>query len=253
MKYAAKLSYDGSEFCGWQKQKDIAGATIQDTFEKALAILDGGNVPVTVAGRTDKGVHAAGQVASFSMSRYWEPGKLRNALDANLPESVTVLRVLEVPDNFSARHSALWREYIYFVWKEHGCPPHIKPYVWKNTSFWDYGRIREACSAIKGEHDFGAFCRLGDRPENSVRTVTKVDFSARGPLCRVRVRGKSFLTNMVRIILGSVDLVGTGKRDISWLESLLQGKSREEAGPTAPAKGLFLWKVGYGDTSLDRS
>jgi tRNA pseudouridine38-40 synthase len=253
VKYAAKLSYDGSAFCGWQKQKGIAGATIQDTFESALAILDGGHVPVTVAGRTDKGVHAAGQVASFSMSRYWEPEKLRNALDANLPESVAVMSVSGVPENFSARRSALWREYIYFVWKEHGCPPHIRPYVWKNTVPWDHGRIREACSIIEGEHDFSAFCRLGDCPENSIRTVIRANFSSRGSLYRVRVRGKSFLTNMIRIILGSIDLVGTGKKDIPWLESLLQGKSREEAGPTAPARGLFLWKVGYEYSSLDRS
>jgi len=253
LKYAAKLSYDGSNFCGWQKQKGIEGSTVQETLENALAILDGRHVPVTVAGRTDKGVHAVGQVVSFCMSSNWEPEKIRNALDANLPESVTVLRVLGVPDNFSARHSALWREYVYFVWKEHGCPPHIRPFVWKNASQWDHGRIREVCSAIEGKHDFRAFCRLGDCPDNSIRTVIKASFSSRGPLCRVRVRGKSFLTNMIRILLGSIDLVATGKRDILWFESLLQGKSREDAGPTAPAMGLFLWKVGYEYSPLDRS
>ncbi|GAB6280404.1 MAG: tRNA pseudouridine(38-40) synthase TruA [Thermovirga sp.] len=252
-RYAAKIAYDGSRFCGWQRQSGIAGETIQESMEAALLILNKRATAVVAAGRTDGGVHAMGQVISFETACDWDPLKLRNAIDANTPGSISVLSVAGVSDTFSARHSALWREYVYFTWKEPGCPPHIRPFVWRNPATWDYGAVRTVCRSLNGRHDFRAFCRKNDCPENSVRTIMSAGFSRKGPLCRIRIRGKSFLTNMMRIILGSIDLVAAGKRDISWFESLLDGASRQEAGATAPGSGLFLWKVGYDPSPWDDS
>jgi tRNA pseudouridine38-40 synthase len=244
-RFAARIAYDGSAFSGWQRQSEIPGETLQETMEKALMLLNGIETPVVAAGRTDKGVHAMGQVVSFDAEDGWEPKKLRNAIDANTPESVSVLSVARVPDTFSARHSALWREYVYFIWKGAGCPPHIRPFVWKNSRIWDNGAARSVCRLLGGRHDFRAFCRVNDCPENTVRTIISAGFSRKGSLCRIRVRGRSFLTNMMRIILGSLDMVASGKRDIAWFESLLGGAPRTDSGPTAPGSGLFLWKVGY--------
>lgn len=245
MRYAAKIAYDGSGFCGWQRQNGINGETIQGSMERALSILNKKETTVVAAGRTDGGVHAIGQVISFETARFWEPLKLRNAIDANTPVSISVLEVAGVPDSFSARHSALWREYVFFIWKGSGCPPQIRPFVWRNPDRWDYKAVRAVCRSLTGRHDFSAFCRKNDCPENTVRTIISAGFSRKGSLCRIRVRGKSFLTNMMRIILGSIDLVAAGKRDVKWFESLLEGASRQEAGETAPGSGLFLWKVGY--------
>lgn len=244
-RYAARIAYDGSQFCGWQRQSGITGATIQESMENALSILNKSKTAVFAAGRTDAGVHAMGQVISFETVKDWHPEKLRNAIDANTPISISVLSVARVSDTFSARHSALWREYVFFVWKAPGCPPHIRPFVWRNPAVWDYGDARNVCRSLKGRHDFSAFCRKNDRPENCVRTIISAGFSKRGPLCRIRIRGRSFLTNMMRIIMGSMDLVASGKRDIDWFKFLLEGATREDAGSTAPPSGLFLWKVGY--------
>ncbi|MDT8284436.1 MAG: tRNA pseudouridine(38-40) synthase TruA [Thermovirgaceae bacterium] len=244
-RYAAKIAYDGSGFSGWQSQKGITRETIQESLETALFILNKRETSAVVAGRTDRGVHAMGQVVSFDTTAEWEASKLRSAIDANLPDPISVLSVARVHEKFNARHSALWREYVYFIWKGSGCPPQIKPFVWRNSLPWDDLAVRSVCRTLKGRHDFSAFCRKNDRPENTVRTIMCAGFSRSGPLCRVRIRGRSFLTNMMRIILGSIDLVASGKRDVAWFESLLEGGTRCEAGPTAPASGLFLWKVGY--------
>lgn len=246
MRYAAKVAYDGSLFSGWQKQPGVTGETIQGYLERALAVLNKRETAVVAAGRTDRGVHALGQVISFETMFEWDRRKLRNALDANLPASISIMEVAAVPEDFSARRSALWREYVYFVWKEHGCPPHIAPYVWKNTVPWDRDLIRRMCSLLKGRHDFSAFCRKADLPENAERTILSSGLAGKGSLLRIRIRGESFLTNMIRIIIGSMDLVASGKRDVSWFETVLSGGERSHAGPTAPACGLFLMKAGYG-------
>lgn len=246
MRYAAKVAYDGSRFSGWQKQPGVTGETIQEHLERALLVLNKQDTKVVAAGRTDRGVHALGQVISFDTTSRWDPQKLRNALDANLPASIGIMAVAEVPEDFSARRSALWREYVYFAWKRHGCPPHIAPYVWRNAVPWDRDLLREMCSILKGRQNFSAFCRKADLPDNAERTILSSGVAGKGPLLRIRIRGESFLTNMIRIIVGSMDLVASGKRDISWFGSLLSGGERCQAGPTAPACGLFLVNAGYG-------
>lgn len=241
--YAATVAYDGSSFAGWQKQSNAI--SIQEVFEDAVASVIGLSVSVTAAGRTDAGVHSKGQLVSFKLGKEWEEGKLLLALNAHLPPTVRVSRIRKVPEGFNARYSALWREYRYFVWHGNFCYPHIAGYVWWNRKFWDTDHVLKACKILKGEHNFRAFCRVSECPENCVRNIFCLKVCCIGNLTVFRIRGDAFLTNMVRIMIGNIDLIGTGKHDIGWLEELLSGKSRIYSGATAPASGLFLWSVGY--------
>lgn len=243
MRWAAEVAYLGSAFSGWQRQ--AGSSTVQGALEEALTRLNGVPSVVEGAGRTDGGVHARGQVVSFDTARRWEPSRLRLALEGNLPQTLRVLRIAPVDGAFRARHDAQYREYVYFLWTETCCYPHLAPYVWHNRTWQDLEPLRACCRLLPGTHDFRAFCRAADCPDESRRTLYAVTLLRRGPMVRLRIRGRGFLTNMVRIIVGSLDAVARGKRDPSWFASLLGGKGREESGRTAPPQGLFLWKVGY--------
>lgn len=250
MRYAARLSYLGQAFSGWQRQPH--SDSVQEHLERVLALLNGGErVTVVAAGRTDAGVHARGQVVSFDLDRYWEPDRFRMALNANLPESVRVARVVHVQSAFHARRDASWREYVYFLWTAGYVYPHLAPYVWWNRSWKDLSLLRQACFLLEGTHDFSAFCRLSERPENPMRTLYSVRLVRRGPLVRLRVRGNAFLTNMIRIIVGNLDQLARGRRDLEWFSRLLLGGDRTQSARTAPAEGLFFWKVGYNPSPWD--
>ncbi len=245
MKYAIKIAYSGKNYSGWQVQDEAN--SIQEEIEKALYKISGEKIRITGAGRTDKGVNAIGQVASFSTSKIWKPDKLVLAMNFHLPDDIRIMRAHEVNEDFNARYSAKSREYKYFIYEGISCPPFISDYVWwrKSLKRWDMRMARQAYKVLEGEHDFRAFCRETECPENSVRTLYKVSLKKFGSFIILTVRGKSFLTNMVRIISGNLNLIATGERDLSWLKILLEGKSRQESGMTAPAQGLFFWKVEY--------
>ncbi len=245
-RYSCVISYDGGKFFGWQTQPN--GITVQESLEKALSLLNGAPVKVTGAGRTDAGVHARGQVASFLMRRQWEPGRLLLAVNAHLPDGAAVTSVSPRPADFDARRGALWREYAYFVWRGPYCYPMLRPYVWwKKKDNWDAGLIRRGCALLEGVHDFSAFCRASELPDNPVRRMHFVRYVQRGSLSVFRIRGDAFMTNMVRIMVGNLDAVGSGARPLSWLAGLLHGAGRTESAVTVPPNGLFFWKVGYKD------
>lgn len=244
MKYAVKIAYDGRAFAGWQKQPGLR--TVQGATEDALAAFCHEDVSIQGAGRTDKGVHALGQVASFDLHSPKPLKTILLAANAHLPEDVRLMDVSETEGSFHARHSALWREYVYHVWVGGACYPQIRPFVWWNSRRdWDMKRVREACRRFRGSHDFRAFCRASECPPDTVRVISAMTAARRGSLIRFRVRGNAFLTNMVRTMIGTVDLIGSGERDPDILEDLLKGAPRCEAGPTAPPQGLVLQKVGY--------
>ncbi len=243
-KYSCVVSYDGGKFFGWQTQPSCV--TVQESLENALSLLNGSRVRVTGAGRTDAGVHARGQVASFLMAREWQSRRLLLALNANVPPAMAVTSVQQRPRDFDARRNALWREYAFFVWRGPFCYPMLRPYVWwKKKDNWDHNRIRMACKLLEGRHDFSAFCRADMLPENPFRRMHFVRCVQRGNFTIFRIRGDAFLTNMVRIIVGNLDAVGSGSRPLSWLADLLEGGKREDSAMTVPTSGLFFWKVGY--------
>lgn len=243
IRYAATVTYDGSYLAGWQKQPNAV--TVQEIFEQTLTKLSDAYVNVQAAGRTDAGVHSRGQVVSFSLRDIWTEDRLLLAVNANLPPAVRVTGIRLVPPDFHARRSALWREYRYFVWHGKFCYPHIEKYVWWNKRKWNMEKVREACSIMEGTHNFRAFCRVSECPENSFRKILRLRVCSNRNLTVFRIRGNAFLTNMVRIMMGNINLVGIEKYDTEWINELLSGKSRIFSGATAPPSGLFLWSVGY--------
>lgn len=239
-----EISYDGANFLGWQSQPH--GRGVQDAVEAALRKI-GEPSRITGAGRTDAGVHARRQVAHFDAVRDWEPRRLALALNAHLPTDVSVMDANIAADDFHARRSALWREYRYFIYNAPTCYPHVKPYVfWLKGSHYDWRLASGAARVLIGEHDFGAFCRTVDRPEDTVRTVRHASLHNRGRLVVFRIIANSYLTNMVRITIGNLLSVASGRRDDNWLRSLLEsGRDRKDSAYTVPPCGLFLWKVTY--------
>ena len=255
-KYAAQVAYMGGGYAGWQRQplsESGPALGVQQVLEEALSRVSSAPVKVTGAGRTDKGVHALGQVASFELEKEWVPERLRLAVNFYLPEDVRVVRIFPVAPDFNARRSALWREYRYFVWHGWVCPPHLNGRVWWRKSDWDMEAARKACRLLEGEHDFQAFCRTGECPERSVRTLSRVRLQRWGAMSVLTVRAPSFLMNMVRILVGNVDAVarthwsspGGERRPLSWLETLLSGAERSDSAMTAPACGLWFWRAAY--------
>jgi tRNA pseudouridine38-40 synthase len=248
VKYAARVAYTGTNYAGWQRQAEAPG--VQQVLEEALQKLSRSPVKVVGAGRTDGGVHAVGQVASFSMDGEWEPDRLMMAANFHLPSDVALMEVQRVPEDFHARRSALWREYRYFVWHGGSCLPHLRGLVWWNRRRWNGEKVRAACRVIEGRHDFRAFCKTGECPENSVRTLSRARYKKCGNLSLIIVRAPSFLMNMVRIIMGNIDRIGRETEPLSWLEELLgergaSGMDRRFSGATAPACGLYFWRAGY--------
>jgi len=250
-KYAAQVAYVGTNYAGWQRQAEALG--VQQALEEALQRLSTEPVKVTGAGRTDSGVHALGQVASFDMSKEWEPGRLAIAANFYLPPDVSVMCARRVADDFDARRSALWREYRYFIWHGRSCWPHLKEKVWWRKHEWNADSVREACRILEGHHDFRAFCKTGECPEESKRTILRLRYKKTGGLSIITVRAPSFLMNMVRIIVGSLDRVGRGDEQPSWFRELLgesgpiRGLERKFSGTTAPACGLYFWRAAYKD------
>jgi len=246
-RYIAEVSYEGAYFSGWQLQRGLV--TVQGVFEDALTLLNGGeHVSVAGAGRTDAGVHARGQVCTFDLKKDWNPRRLILALNANLPAETNAIRLVKAPcEDFHARFDAISREYIYFIWNASTIYPAIRSKVcWLRANAYDWERARRACLFLEGEHDFGAFCRSGNEPEDSVRTIYRSCLRKKGSLIMLRVTGSGFLTNMMRIIMGSLECVARGKKEPEWIKSLLEKKSkRPDCGRTFPPEGLFLWKINY--------
>ena len=244
MNFAAEVSYNGGLFSGWQCQPGLS--TVQEEIEKVLSLLNGSGVKITGAGRTDAGVHAKGQVCSFELDEAWRPDKLMLAVNANLPQGVQFMRVAEAPDNFNARFDAVSREYVYFMWHGRAVYPHLEPFVSHiKAGNYDWELAAQACRYLEGEHDFGAFCKKNETPENTVRTLHSARLCRRGRLVWLHVKGNAFLMNMIRIVLGNLELVAQKKRPPEWIAEMLENGDRESGGRTFPPNGLFFWRVNY--------
>ena len=243
-RFSLEISYDGTNFLGWQSQPH--GKGVQDAVEMALRSV-GEPSRVVGAGRTDAGVHALGQVAHFDAAKDWEARRLVLAVNAHLPTGVSVMRAAAVGGDFHARRSTILREYRYFIWNSPTCYPHIKPYaLWLPGSHYDWPAAAAAARLLVGEHDFAAFCRSADKPADTVRRVKYARLKRRGRFIMFRIVADSYLTNMVRIAVGNLLSVASGRKDGDWFRHLLCGAvDRNDSTETAAARGLFLWKVTY--------
>ncbi len=245
------VSYDGSLFAGFARQPGLE--TVQGRIESALATVLRREVQTVGAGRTDAGVHALGQVVSFEAPGT-EPDlrRLRRSLDALTGEGIVVREVRRARAGFSARFDAVSREYRYRIVAGTVPPLFTSRYVWHTASELDAPAMREAARALVGEHDFRSFCVAesaeGKRTFRRVDVVDIIDEEHLGERClTVRVVGNAFLHSMVRVIVGSLVEVGTGRREADWMAEALAACDRSAAGPTAPAQGLTLWRVEYPD------
>jgi len=238
------LAYDGTDFVGWQRQ--AAGVSIQGLLEDALRDLDERDVTVMSAGRTDAGVHALGQVAAFSIERPLAANTVVRALNARLPPTVRVLAAEEVPSSFRARGDARAKTYQYRFWNGDVVSPFERRYVWHVPGPLDVEAMRTAAQLLEGMHDFAAFQTAG----SDVRTTEREIFVSeirhpQSEMITYEICGTGFLRHMVRAIAGSLVEVGRRHRPAEWMADVLASRDRGQAGPTAPASGLFLVSVTY--------
>jgi tRNA pseudouridine38-40 synthase len=243
------LSYDGTDFCGWQVQPDTP--TVQGTLASAIGRLTGENVLPQGSGRTDAGVHALAQVTTFSTSSSVPAQNFAKALNDILPASIRILDVAEMPDGFHARKSARAKTYRYRIYREPICPPFLARYVWHFPYPLDEAEMLKSAALVEGEHDFTSFAavdleRGSENAEiSNVRTIFSSAFERQGEELIYTVRGTGFLHHMVRNLVGAFILVGKGTLQPSDVARIIEARDRSAAGATAPASGLFLVNVEY--------
>lgn len=243
------LAYDGSEFSGWQVQPDCS--TVQGTLACAIGRITGEKVLPQGSGRTDAGVHALAQVATFSTESSVPAENLVKALNDILPASIRVLEAHEVPPNFHARKSALGKTYRYRIYRGPICPPFFARYVWHYPYALDEAAMTRAAGLIVGEHDFTSFAAVDpergreDEDVNNVRRIVASNWKRVGEELIYTVRGSGFLHHMARNLVGTFILVGKATLQPDDVTRVLQAKDRSAAGATAPASGLYLVQVDY--------
>lgn len=257
---ALQVAYDGTGYSGFAKQQDAGVRTVQGSLEHALGTLLRREVSTVCAGRTDAGVHARGQVVSCvveSAELEAHPArKLLTSLNALTDDDVSVLGVRRAAPTFSARFDALYREYRYRICLGAAPPLFLRRYAWWHRAPLDVEAMREASARLLGEHDFKSFCKTASaQDKNTVRTLDAVELlweEHLGERCLVvRVVGNAFLHSMVRTIVGTLEEVGSGRRDAAWVAEVLAARSRDAAGRNAPACGLTFWQVEYPKGSFE--
>ena len=242
MQYRLVVEYDGGEFHGWQLQPDTR--TVQGTLEAAVGRLLGHPARVAAAGRTDAGVHAAGQVVCFEAAEELSVDTVRRALNALTPRDLVVRAVDVVPDSFDPRRSACWRRYEYRIWNRRTPSPFWRRYAWHIPWDLDAERMHTAAAELLGEHDFTTFRAAGCDAAHPIRRVLVSTVTRRDAMIVYRVEATAFLRHMVRNIVGTLVEIGSGRRPPA-MATLLAARDRGQAAATAPAHGLCLTDVGY--------
>ena len=237
------LAYDGTEYHGWQAQPDAR--TVQGVVGEALRPLLGQTVLPVGASRTDAGVHALGQVATFASPRLLRPSVIHAALNATLPRDVRVLGARAVPDGLDARRSARLKRYAYLIDGAAVQLPLRRRYAWHVPRPLDVDAMRAGLLTLRGAHDFSAFQAAAGRGRPPGCTVRAVRVVRRGALVLVAMSADAFLHHMVRNIVGTVLEVGLGRQPVEWVSEVLASRDRRRAGATVQAHGLFLLSVRY--------
>jgi tRNA pseudouridine38-40 synthase len=240
------LCWDGGAYVGWQRQPN--GPSIQAAVEAALRQLLGGeSVTVRATGRTDAGVHAAIQIAGFRCQTARTPTALKRGLNACLPRDIACLGVAAAPLDFDPRRWTLGKRYRYrLLVREPRCP-FREGFVWHLADSLDVPAIRLAAGELEGRHDFGAFRAAGCGAAHAVRTIERVDVARSDDEVHIDFVGNGFLRHQVRIMVGTLVEVGRGRRTGQQVAAALAARDRAQAGPTAPAAGLWLQEVLMGD------
>ena len=244
MNYKAILQYEGTRYRGWQTQGNTEN-TIQGKLEALLTKMAGEPVEVNGSGRTDAGVHAAGQVISFRCKTEKSPKEICRYMNEYLPEDIAVLSVEEAAPRFHARLNAVGKTYVYRIWN---AP--VRNVFRRRFTTWiqkplDLEAMEQAAALLCGTHDYRAFCSLKKFKKSTVRTIEKIEIGKMGQEIRISYTGDGFLYHMVRILTGTLVEVGLGLRKPEEMAEILEGQDREEAGRLMPPEGLTLESVEY--------
>ena len=242
MHYRLTVEYDGTEFHGWQLQP--GARTVQGELEAAAGRLFGVPIRVGAAGRTDAGVHAAGQVVTFRASRVLAPDVVRRALNAHTARDLAVCAVDLVDESFDPRRSARSRRYVYRIWNRREPSPFWRRFTWHVPQPLDIEAMAHAAAALLGEHDFSSFRAAGCDAAHPVRRVLRSALDSDGSMIRFDIEATAFLRHMVRNIVGTLVEVGLRRRSVD-LAALLAARDRTLAAATAPARGLCLVEIRY--------
>lgn len=243
MRVAFIVEYDGTNYAGWQIQKN--DVTVQEKIEEALLPLGKGRIVVFGAGRTDSGVHARGQCGHFDIDTNIPAEKFAFILNSRLPRDIRIKKSWQADEDFHCRFSAKGKRYIFRIFAS----PHSSALMGRFTMHvpekLDITLMRQAAEFIKGTHDFKAFCAQGSNVKTTVRTVFRLDIEKKDELIEIIVEGNGFLYNMVRIIAGTLIEVGKGKKTPDEVKNIIDGLVRQDAGMTADAQGLTMDEVFY--------
>lgn len=240
------LHYDGAGFFGWQVQPGVR--TVQAELEAALSRLADRPITVIAAGRTDRGVHATGQVASTLVPEKWTAAALARALNAILPEDIWIAAAAEVPHNFHARYDAIARSYCYRVGTAaEAWSPFHRRWCWPLSDALELGVLQNAAERFLGTHAFGAFAKTGQPERGELCIVTRAEWSRWECGVQFDVMANRFLHHMVRYMVGTMIEVALGRRPATDIDTLLRERDDLETSPPAPARGLFLSHVEYGE------
>jgi tRNA pseudouridine38-40 synthase len=248
------VEYDGTDFHGWQTQRNKP--TIQTTLEEALLRITGKNSNVIGASRTDAGVHAFGQVAAFRTHSSLEAETIQKALNALLPYDIRILEVTDVNDAFHPRYDAIKKSYLYIIANQRSSSAFLFRYTWTVQYKLKRALMKEAAQVLVGTHDFSAFQGAGSGikdPERkifscSIKELKSLYFMTtrfNGNFIQIRIEANGFLRHMVRNIVGTLVEIGRGRMSSEQMRDILESRDRRQAGPTAPANGLFLEKIVY--------
>lgn len=240
------LAYDGTNFRGWAAQRDPAIRTVEGALTTVLSDVTGERVKLAVAGRTDAGVHARRQVASFMTTSDRAPGTIGDAINGRLGPEIVALDVRRAPDDFHARFSASAREYRYRINVGPVPDPFDAAFVWHHASDPDLVAMRAAARHLVGQHDFTSFCRHPGAGKPTVRHLQRATVHRRGDRLELGFRANAFLHQMVRALTGTLVAVGDGKLDRDEIPAILAARDRSKARQMAPAHGLTLERVVYG-------
>ena len=241
--YKLTLNYDGSRYKGWQRQGNTDN-TIQAKMETLLSRLLEQEVELAASGRTDAGVHARMQVCSFRAETNMPTVIMLTKLREHAPEDIGILSIEQAAPRFHARLNCIRKSYVYQIWNSDEPNVFQRKYMYAYPEKLDIGAMQQAAEQLIGEHDFSAFCTKRMK-KSAVRRLEKVSIHKEGDIIKIMSTGNGFLYNMVRIIVGTLLEVGTGRRTIDSVGEALRSMDRQNAGFTAPPQGLFLWDVEY--------
>jgi len=238
------IEYDGTHYLGWQVQPK--GATLQGVLEEKLSFLTNEKIDLLGSGRTDAGVHALGQVAHFKTESQLDVQTIQRALNSLLPSDMVIQKVEEVDEGFHARKQSKSKTYEYRILNRNIRSAFHRGYAWHIPQTLNIGEMRKATRSLMGEHDFSSFQSVGSPKRTAVRKVTRAEWKqSRDGFLRFEIEANGFLKQMVRAIVGTLIEVGRRKITSEEFQKILDSRDRKNAGPTAPAHGLFLKEVKY--------